>query len=192
MIGAMAGSLTPTSWYRVRDGLVSGPRKLKTVGTPSSLRTGPTKRMAGWKRWAKQNPMPASATQRATPSGPSSMATPSASSTSAVPDRRGGGPVAVLADRHAAPGDDEGGQGGDVDAAQPVAAGADQVDHHLRRPQAERAAARRRRPWPGPTRSPLRSSRPWRAAGSRKAPICAGVASPDSTEGQRRLGLRRR
>ena len=41
--------------------------------------------MAGWKRWAKQNPMPASATQRATPSGPISMATPSASSTSAVP-----------------------------------------------------------------------------------------------------------
>ena len=81
----MAGSLTPTSWRRVRAGLISGPRKLKTVGTPSSLRTGPTKRMAGWKRWAKQNPMPASATQRATPSGPSSMATPSASSTSAVP-----------------------------------------------------------------------------------------------------------
>ena len=49
------------------------------------MRTGPTKRMAGWKRWAKQNPMPASATQRATPSGPISMATPSASSTSAVP-----------------------------------------------------------------------------------------------------------
>ncbi len=64
---------------------MSGPRKLNTVGTPSSLRTGPTKRMAGWKRWAKQNPMPASATQRATPSGPSSIATPSASSTSAVP-----------------------------------------------------------------------------------------------------------
>ena len=85
MIGAMAGSLTPTSWRRVRAGLMSGPRKLKTVGTPSSLRTGPTKRMAGWKRWAKQKPMPASATQRATPSGPISIATPSASSTSAVP-----------------------------------------------------------------------------------------------------------
>ncbi len=85
MIGAIAASLTPTSWCRVRAGLVSGPRKLKTVGTPSSLRTGPTKRMAGWKRWAKQKPMPASLTQRATPSGPISMATPRASSTSAVP-----------------------------------------------------------------------------------------------------------
>src|ERR1700683_3843049 len=69
----------------MRAGLVNGPRKLNTVGTPSSLRTGPTKRMAGWNRWAKQKPMPASATQRATPSGPSSMATPRASSTSAVP-----------------------------------------------------------------------------------------------------------
>ena len=49
------------------------------------MRTGPTKRMAGWKRWAKQKPMPASDTHRATPSGPISMATPSASSTSAVP-----------------------------------------------------------------------------------------------------------
>ena len=41
--------------------------------------------MAGWKRWAKQKPMPASRTQRATPSGPRSITTPSVSSTSTDP-----------------------------------------------------------------------------------------------------------
>ncbi len=55
------------------------------MGTPSSRRVGPAWRMAGWKRGAKQKPMPASSTQRATPSGPRSITTPSASSTSAVP-----------------------------------------------------------------------------------------------------------
>ena len=85
ILGAIAGSLTPTSWRRTRAGLARGPRKLKTVGTPSSPRTGPANRMAGWKRGAKQKPMPTSATHRATPTGPRSTATPKASSTSAVP-----------------------------------------------------------------------------------------------------------
>ena len=55
------------------------------VGVPSSRRTGAAKRIAGWKRWAKQKPMPTSRTQRATPSGPRSMTTPSDSSTSTEP-----------------------------------------------------------------------------------------------------------
>ena len=66
-------------------GLASGPRKLKVVGVPSSRRTGAAKRIAGWKRWAKQKPMPTSRTQRPTPSGPRSMTTPSDSSTSTDP-----------------------------------------------------------------------------------------------------------
>ena len=45
----------------------------------------PAWRIAGWKRGAKQNPIPTSATQRATPAGPRSMVTPSASRTSADP-----------------------------------------------------------------------------------------------------------
>jgi len=58
---------------------------LNTVGTPISRRDGAANRNAGWKRGAKQNPMPASRTHRATSAGASSIATPSASSTSAVP-----------------------------------------------------------------------------------------------------------
>ena len=58
---------------------------MKTVGMPSSLRTGAANRMAGWKRGAKQNPMPTSSMQRATPTGPRSATTPSASRTSAAP-----------------------------------------------------------------------------------------------------------
>ena len=49
------------------------------------MRTGPAKRMAGWNRGAKQNPIPTSSMHRATPAGPRSATTPSASSTSAAP-----------------------------------------------------------------------------------------------------------
>ena len=52
---------------------------------PNSLRTGPANRMAGWKRGAKQKPMPTSSMHRATPFGPRSTTTPRASSTSAAP-----------------------------------------------------------------------------------------------------------
>ena len=34
------GSDTPITWLRAPAGFVSGPRKLKTVRTPSALRTG--------------------------------------------------------------------------------------------------------------------------------------------------------
>src|SRR5438445_1790137 len=57
--------------------------KLKMVGAPSSLRMGAAKRIAGWKRGAKQKPMSASSTHRATCSGPRSTTTPSVSNRSA-------------------------------------------------------------------------------------------------------------
>ena len=85
IFSAMAGSLTPTTCRVGRAGLVRGRRKLNTVGMPSSRLVGTAWRKAEWKRGARQNPMPASATQRATPSGPRSTTTPKASSTSADP-----------------------------------------------------------------------------------------------------------
>ena len=41
-----------------RAGLVSGPSRLKAVGTPSALRASTACRIAGWKVGAKQNAMP--------------------------------------------------------------------------------------------------------------------------------------
>ncbi len=81
----MAGSFTPMTWRSMRAGFDSGPMKLKTVGMPSSARTGPAWRMAGWKARAKQKPRPASTTQRVTPAPSRSMPTPSASSRSNEP-----------------------------------------------------------------------------------------------------------
>ncbi len=66
-------------------GLARGPSTLNSVATPSSRRTGAACRIAGWKRGARQNPIPALSTHVATPSGVMSRATPSASSTSADP-----------------------------------------------------------------------------------------------------------
>ena len=105
-------------------------------------------------------------TQRATPSGPSSMATPSASSTSAVPtdDDAARLPCLHTGTPHPA-----------------VMNEASVVTLMLARrspPVPTRSTttvsswsgpagrAPRRRPWPGPARSPPRPSRPWRAAGS--------------------------
>ena len=50
-------------------GLVSGPRMLKMVRTPSSLRTGATFFMAGWWLGANMKPMPISAMHCAICSG---------------------------------------------------------------------------------------------------------------------------
>ena len=85
MRSAKRASATPISWRRTRPGLAIGPSRLNTVGIPISRRDGAAKRNAGWKRGAKQKPMPASSTQRRTPSGVSSRTTPRASNTSAVP-----------------------------------------------------------------------------------------------------------
>ena len=103
MIGAMRGSATPRAWWPARAGLVRGPRKLKTVGTPSSRRATPAWRIAGWNTGAKQKPMRTSATVAATPSGGRAIATPSASSRSALPQRPEAARLPCLATRWPAP-----------------------------------------------------------------------------------------
>ena len=87
MIPAWRASATPSAIAAGRAGLVSGPRELKTVRMPRERRTGPTKRMAGWKAGANANVMPCSAAASATCSGVRSRSRPSSSSTSAVPQR---------------------------------------------------------------------------------------------------------
>src|SRR6266702_484008 len=103
MRGAMRGSETPRAWCWARAGLVSGPRKLNTVGTPSSRRGEAAWRMAGWNTGGKQKPMPASAMVWATPSGGRLMTTPRASSKSALPQRLEAARLPCLATRRPAP-----------------------------------------------------------------------------------------
>src|SRR3990167_7237416 len=81
-----SGWNTPIRMLGALAGLVSGPRMLKRVRTPSSLRTGPTFFIAGWWLGANMKPMPVSAIERAIAAGLSVIGTPSASSTSALPD----------------------------------------------------------------------------------------------------------
>jgi hypothetical protein len=80
-----AASDTPITCRAAPAGLVSGPRKLKMVRTPSALRTGMTCFIAGWWSGANMNPKPSSSMQEAIASGARSMRAPSASSTSAEP-----------------------------------------------------------------------------------------------------------
>src|SRR6185295_12235748 len=75
------------SWRRAPAGLVSGPRRLKMVRSPSSRRTGITSRMAGWRRGAKRKVMPTASRVRPAVSGSISIFTPRAASTSALPER---------------------------------------------------------------------------------------------------------
>src|SRR5215211_3163610 len=103
MIGAIRGSATPRAWWPARAGLVRGPRKLKTVGTPSSRRVTAVWRIAEWNTGAKQKPMSVSARVVATPSGGREMATPSASSRSALPQRPEAARLPCLATRRPAP-----------------------------------------------------------------------------------------
>ena len=67
-------------------GLAIGPKMLKTVGVPNSLRAGAAKRIAGWKTGAKQKPIPNSLKVFSTPAPSRSMLIPRASSKSADPD----------------------------------------------------------------------------------------------------------
>ena len=46
--GTMASLEQPRAWAVTWAGLLRGPRKLNTVGTPSCLRTGATYFMDGW------------------------------------------------------------------------------------------------------------------------------------------------
>src|SRR5690606_17982254 len=80
-----SGWKTPMSWLGAPAGLVKGPRMLKSVRTPSSLRTGAACFMAPWCLGANMKPTPVAFKQAATCSGAKSMLAPSASSTSALP-----------------------------------------------------------------------------------------------------------
>src|SRR6218665_1402859 len=80
-----SGWNTPTRTWGASAGLVSGPRMLKMVRTPSSLRTGATFFIAGWCLGANMKPMPTSAMHRAMASGARWMWMPRASITSALP-----------------------------------------------------------------------------------------------------------
>ena len=102
---------------------------LKAVGMPRSRRDGPAWRMAGWYRGAKQKPMPASATHAATPVGAELDGDAEGLEQVGGAAGRGRRPVAVLAHPPPGTGDDEGGDGADVDRVGPIAAGADHVDH---------------------------------------------------------------
>src|SRR5574341_228108 len=81
-----SGWNTPISWLGAPAGLVSGPRMLKMVRTPSSLRTGAACFIAGWWLGANMKPISVSARHCATCSALSMMLAPSASSTSALPE----------------------------------------------------------------------------------------------------------
>ena len=109
-------------------GLESGPSRLKTVRVPSSARAGPTCFIAEWWAGANMKPMPASRMQRGDRFGREVDLDAEGGERVGGAGLRGERAVAVLGDRHAGAGDDEGGGGRDVVAAGGVAAGADDVD----------------------------------------------------------------
>ena len=123
-----SGWNTPIRMFGASAGLVSGPRMLKIVRTPSSRRTGATFFIAGWWLGANMKPMPVASIDAATSAGVRFSGSPSASSTSALPGLAADAAVAVLADAGAAGGGDEHAAGRDVEGVRAVAAGADDVD----------------------------------------------------------------
>mmetsp|Transcript_40074 Transcript_40074/g.82046 ORF Transcript_40074/g.82046 Transcript_40074/m.82046 type:complete len:209 (-) Transcript_40074:185-811(-) len=76
---------TPMTCSAGLEGLVSGPRRLKIVRTPSSLRATATFFIEGWKIWAKRNPKPHLPTASATCSPLRVTRQPRASKKSALP-----------------------------------------------------------------------------------------------------------
>ena len=155
-------------------GLVSGPRKLNAVATPSSRARhggvphrrveglGEAERDAGLRR-PPRPPAP----------GVRSRSTPSASSTSADPQDDDAARLPCLTTRRAGAGDDERGHRRDVDRVRPVAAGADDVDGSARAPRSG---------WRAPSIArPGRASLDRLALGPQRhqeAGDLAGVASP--------------
>ena len=165
--GSMRASEHPTACANGRAGFVSGPRKLKTVGTRSSRRTGPAWAIAGWNIGANRNAMPASARQRSTPPASRSIAHAERLEHVGRATVRARGPVPVLGDRHAGAGHDDRADRRDVERAAAVAARADDVDGRRRRcaPGSRTRASCARAP------RPRRRSRPWCEApsGSRRS-----------------------
>jgi hypothetical protein len=177
MIGAIRGSATPSAWCAALAGLVSGPRKLNTVGTPSSRRGTAVCRIAGWNTGAKQNPMPTSAMLAATPSGGSAIATPSASSRSALPQRPDAARLPCLATRWPAP-------------AATSAARVDTLKVPARSPPVPQVSSNGPGTSSGAAACSIARTRPFISVAVSplirrpvaNAAICAGVASPASTE----------
>ena len=118
----------PSGCWARRPGWSAGPRMLKIVRTPSSLRTGAACFIDAWWLGANMKPMPVSSRQAATSSGDRLMCAPSASITSALPDVRRHAAPAVLGHARAGGGGDEHRRGRDVEGVRAVAAGADDVD----------------------------------------------------------------
>ncbi len=126
--GSIRSSDTPTTWANGRAGFVSGPRKLKTVGTRSSPRTGPACLAAGWNTGANMNPIPASARHRSHTSRVEVDL--DAERLEQVGGARAarGRAVAVLGDRYPRAGNDDRRDRRDVERPAAVAAGATRVD----------------------------------------------------------------
>ncbi len=85
IIGLTARLAHPIATWSGFAGLVSGPRTLKTHGTPIADLTGPTNLIAGWKTLAKAKVIPTSSPISATFCGVSSNGKPRASKQSAAP-----------------------------------------------------------------------------------------------------------
>ena len=143
-------------------GLVSGPRKLKIVRTPSALRTGTTCRVAWWCAGANMKPKPTSSMQRATACGVEVDAGAERLEQVGRARQAGRRAVAVLGDAAARAGGDERGGGRDVEGRR-AAAGAGRVEQVVAgRPHRQRQLAHRARE----ARSARRPSRPSCAARS--------------------------
>ena len=164
--GAIRSSATPIADADGRAGLVSGPRKLNTVGTPSSLRAAAAWRIAGWKTGAKQKPMPTSMQRghRRRRQVDHDARAPRARRPSRRP--RTGRPVAVLDDPGARAAHHQRRHRRDVHRGCPVTAGP--ADVHRRAVDAQQLRVRPASPGPG-RRSPP-ASRPWPAAPRRSRP----------------------
>src|SRR4029453_9447424 len=81
-----SGWNTPRSWFFAPAGLVSGPRILKIVRTPSSLSTGAACFIAAWWLGANMKPIEVSAVQSAAALGHRKMWATGDSSPPELPD----------------------------------------------------------------------------------------------------------
>ena len=169
-----SGAYTPTICERAPAGFVSGPSTLKTVRVATSRRTGAAWLIAGWCSGANMKPKPSSSIDSAMRSAGRSSRNPSASSTSAEPDADETARFPCLAT--AAPA-----------AAATTPAAVEMLSVRAPSPPVPAVSTRSvRRGRTGTTCSRIASAQPaissavspFARNATRKAPICAGVASP--------------
>ena len=174
MSGTRSSCATPTAFASARAGLHSGPRKLKTVGTPSSARVGPAWRKPGWNADANANVMPARVERLGDRLGRQGQVDAERAEHVRRARRRARGAVAVLDDGNTGCRGDDGRHGRDVHRAEPVAAGADDVEdggidrQRAAPPRGSRRGSRRSRRPSRPSRAARRGSR--RAATASRSP----------------------